>query len=243
MKLTRPHTLLVLIVCLLGMAAGLASTKLRRNSLNGKSIPSEAVGLPQQQNSLNSFYFNVAGLPIQIAAMTAQNTGGTTSLNYTITNTGNFTADGVDLAVFDFNPSGGLVKVQSWNVRTPLNAGASAALSLKLKYRAAANSSLILGVETIRRSVPTSNVTQVNFSELAKAIAETVVDSKEISTPEVKTIAGALEPFGAAYCSDGFSKAFRLSKTGDSKRLTSFTCDRTQRTWLFGFSGKNLLSQ
>ncbi len=243
MKLTRPFTLLILIVCLLGMAAVFASTKFLRSSSSLPTSPSETVSMPQQQTLLNSAYFNAAGLSVQVAAVAAQNSGGQTSLNYTINNTGSFATDSIDMALFDFDPSGGLVKVQSWNVRTPLNAGASAPISFKLKYRAAANARLVLSIETIKRNDSTPGIIQVNLSDLARTIALTMAGNKGVPLPEVKTVNGALESFGAAYCSDAFSKAFRLSKTADNKRLTSFTCDRTERTYLYGFSGKNLLIQ
>jgi hypothetical protein len=72
---------------------------------------------PQQQPvPVIASYFNPAGMPVRIAVATAGTDKGATSLNYSITNASGAEISSLDLVLFDFDPTGKLMKSQAWNL-------------------------------------------------------------------------------------------------------------------------------
>jgi hypothetical protein len=203
---------------------------------------------PQQQPvPVIASYFNPAGMPVRIATTTAGTDKGATSLNYSIANTSGTEISSLDLVLFDFDPAGKLMKSQAWNLQTSLKAGASANFSQRLKSRATKNSRLILSVEAVRSDADFSRNTatgwQVGFNELAQTVALVATGGKDPGLQSAQRPTKIAELAGSAYCSDAFVKAFQLSKISDAKALSSFTCDHHERTFVFGFNGKDLVQR
>ena len=136
------------------------------------------------------------------------------------------------------------MKSQVWNLQTSLKTDASASFSQRLKSRASADSRLILSVEAVRGDANVSRNTatgwQVGFNELAQTVAILATGGKAPNLQAIQRPTKIPELYGSAYCSDAFAKAFQLSKISDAKALNSFTCDRNERTFIFGFNGKDL---
>lgn len=246
MKRSRLIVLSSLTVCMLGLIVASGKTYWRALANWHRQPPNPAIQL-QQPLSLITGFFTPAGLPIRIVAAAASNDKGATGLNYTIINAGNAEVSGVDLALFDFNPTGGLMKVQVWNLQTSLAAGKSANYSLSLKSPATDASRLILSAEAVRTDADISRNTathwQVNFPDLAQTIAALAVGGKDSGPQSTQRTAAIPELSGSAYCSDAFAKAFQLSKLSDGKPLSAFTCDRTRRSFVFGFNDKSLVQK
>lgn len=223
--------------CLLSLIAVSAKTDIWRNSANNAVGLAEISKQSQQPTPLDALIFNASGLPIRIAAITASNDRGAANLNYTIVNTGTTNVGSVDLAIFDFNPAGKLMSVQTWNLQTAVGAGATRNLSLQLKRRATPGRRLVISVEAARGDAGTW---QVGFDELAQAIAASITGPQGAVPVARQSTEKIPESHGAAFCSEAFGRAFRLSKTGDGKALSAFTCDRNQRFSAFGFNEKSL---
>ncbi|MBS1791713.1 MAG: hypothetical protein JST85_28655 [Acidobacteria bacterium] len=218
-------------------AAGLA---LNRNGLFARSPkPSQPEkGAQQQQPTpIDALYFNASGLPVQVTAITAVNDKGASNLSYTIANTGTTKVSSMELAVFDFNPTGMLMSVQTLSLQANLDASASRSLSLSLKRRVTPGRRVVISVEAARSDTRTW---QVGFDELAQAIAVSITNPRGPVPVAKQTPEKIPELYGGAFCSDAFGKAFRLSKLGDGKALSAFTCDRDQRFSAFGFNAKSL---
>jgi hypothetical protein len=238
---------LVLAICLLGLIGVYGKTTIWRGSASRAARPAESSAQAQQPVPIIASYFTPASLPIRIAAAAASNDKGATGLSYTITNIGSGEVSGIDLALFDFNPTGGLMKVQVWNLQTSLAAGKSANYSLGLKSPATAASRLILSAEAVRADADISRNTaaswHVDFLDLAQTIAGLAVGGKDTGLQSTQRTAAIPELSGSAYCSDAFAKAFQLSKLSDGKALSAFTCDRTRRSFVFGFNNKSLVQK
>jgi hypothetical protein len=214
---------------------GYAKTRILRSAAGGGSrIPS-----PQAQpQAIGVGVFVPQEMPVRFAEAVAKNDKGSADLTYTLTNNSGGSIDGFDLALFDFNPAGKLMGVQSWSVQTKIEAGASQSFSLNLRHRAAPGDRLALCVEAVRGE---ADAWQVDFNDLTLAVGASVAGATA-TPPEVKQRAEKVpESFGGAYCSDAFAKAFRLAKSGDGKGLTSFACDRDQRFSAFRFTAKSLV--
>ncbi len=234
-------------VCLLGLIAVYAKTNAGRDSAHRASYPAASNNQLQQTVPITASFFTPAGLPIRIFAATASNDKGATGLSYTITNPGSAEISSVDLALFDFNPTGGLMNVQVWTLQTALPAGKSASFSLRLKSPATAASRLILTAEAVRGNADLARNTaahwQTDFIELAQTIGALAAGGKDTGLQSAQRTAAIPELSGSSYCSDAFAKAFQLSKTSDGKALNAFTCDRTQRSFVFGFNAKSLIQK
>lgn len=191
----------------------------------------------QQPRPIDALFFNASGLPIRVTAITAVNDRGASNLSYTIANTVGTKVSSVDLAAFDFNPTGSLMGVQTWNLQTNVDASASRSLSLNLKRRVTPGRRLVISVVAVRGDAGTW---QVGFDELAQAIAGSITNPQGPVPVAKQNPEKIPELYGAAFCSDAFGKAFRLSKIGDGEALSAFTCDRSQRFSAFGFNAKNL---
>ena len=238
---------LTFAVGLLGLVAVYAKTNVWRASASSAAKLSESSVQVQQPVPIIASYFTPAGLPIQIVAAAASNDKGATGFSYTIINIGSAEVSSLDLALFDFNPAGGLMKVQVWNLQTSLATGKSANFSLRLKSPATTASRLILSVEAVRGNADVSRNTathwQIGFTELAQTIASLATGGKDPGLQSTQRSANIPELSGSSYCSDAFAKAFQLSKLSDGKALSAFTCDRTQRSFVFGFNGKSLVQK
>jgi hypothetical protein len=235
MKRMWPVSLSILIASALVLMIGSAKTRLLRSAAGGGS----RIASPQSQpQPIDVGLFVAQRMPVRFAGAVAKNDKGSADLTYTLTNNSGGAIGGFDLALFDFNPAGKLMEVQSWSVETKIEAGASQSFSLKLRHRVAPGDRLSLCVEAVRGD---ADVWQVDFNDLAQAIGASVVGATA-TPPEVKQSAEKFpESFGGAYCSDAFAKAFRLAKSDDGKGLTSFTCDRNQRFSAFRFAAKSLM--
>jgi len=233
MKRLRSVALLILVASALVLMFGYAKTRALRSAAGGGS----RIASPQKQpQPIEVGVFVAQGMPVQFTEAVAKNDKDSAGLTYTLTNTSGGSIGGLDLALFEFNPAGKLMGVQSWSVQTEIEAGASRSFSLNLKRRAAHGDRLALCVEAVRGD---ADAWQVDFNALSQATGASVTGVSATS-PEVKQRAEKIpESFGGAYCSDAFAKAFRLAKSGDGKGLTSFTCDRNQRFSAFSFSEKN----
>lgn len=221
----------------LSTVVGLALNRSTLFTQSAKQPLSEANTQLQQPTPLDALFFNASGLPVRMTAVTAANERGTSKLNYTFNNAGTTKVSSVDLVAFDFNPAGRLMSVQTWNLQVSLNAGANQSLSLNLKRRVTPGRRLVISVESVRGD---SGMWQVGFDELAQAIAVSITGPQG-AVPVAKQSSEKIpESHGAAFCSDAFGRAFRLSKIGDGKALSAFTCDREQRFSAFGFNAKSL---
>jgi len=189
-------------------------------------------------------FYNLAGLPIQIAAAAAGFDKGVTTLSYALSNAGGAEVSAVDMVLFDFNPAGKLLNAQAWNLQPGLGAGKSATFSLRLRSHPTPASRLVLSVEAVRADADVSRNTatnwQADFTGLAQAVATLVAGGNAVSPQTTQARASIPELFGSSYCSDAFGRAFRLSKAGGAQPLTAFTCDRNERSFVFGFNGKSL---
>lgn len=103
---------------------------------------------------------------------------------------------------------------------------------------------MILTAEAVRANADISRNTathwQVNFTELAQTVGALAAGGQAPDLQSTQRTAAIPELSGSSYCSEAFAKAFQLSKTSDGKALTAFTCDRTQRSFVFGFNAKSL---
>jgi hypothetical protein len=234
MKRLRPVALSILAASVLVMMIGHAKTRVLRSAAGGlRSASTQA-----QPQSIDVGLFVAQGMPVRFAEAVAKNDKGSADLTYTLTNNSGGAIGGFDLALFDFNPAGKLMGVQSWSVQQEIEAGGSQSFSLNLRHRAAPEDRLALCVEAVRGE---ADAWQVDFNDLAQTVGASVV-GVTVTPPEVKRRAEKIpESFGGAYCSDAFGRAFRLAKSGDGKGLTSFICDRDQHFSAFSFSAKNLV--
>jgi hypothetical protein len=235
MKRLRPVALSILVASVLALMIGYAKTRVLLSAAGGGS----RIASPQAQpQPIDVGLFVAQGMPVQFAEAVAKNDKGSPDLTYTLTNNGGGSIDGIDLALFDFNPAGKLMEVQSWSPQTKIEAGASQTFSLKLRHRMTPGNRLVLCVEAIRGD---AGAWQVDFNDLAQAMGASVA-GVSATPPEVKQRAEKIpESFGGAYCSDAFGRAFLLAKSDDGKGLTSFICDRDQHFSAFSFSAKNLV--
>jgi hypothetical protein len=229
-----PITLSILIASALILMIGYAKTRI----LSGAAGNSHIASAPAQPQPIDVRLFVAQGVPVQFTGAIAMKDKGSADLAYTIVNNSGGSIGGFDLTLFDFNPAGKLMGVQSWSVQTNVEASERQSFSVNLRNRVTPGDRLVLCVEAIRGD---ASAWQVDFNDLAQAIGASVAGIRATS-PDVKQRAEKIpESFGAAYCSDAFAKAFRLAKSGDGKGLTSFTCDRNQRFSAFSFGAKSLM--
>lgn len=237
MKQIRLIALLAIVATALGLICVYAKPYVVRHSTAVNLTAIEQDISQAQPQPLNIGTFVAQGLPIQFTQTTAANDKGASTLGYTLTNSDGRALNSVNLVLFDFNSAGKLMKLQSWNLQTDLKAGANEKFSLQLKHRATPGGRLILSADSVWGE---SAVWKVDFNDLANAAATLVAQPGSVSLRSARVDQATPESFGSAYCGEAFSKAFRLSKTGDEKRLTSFSCDRDQRLFAFGFNAKSL---
>jgi len=235
MKRLRPVALSILAAHALVLMIGYSKTRVLRSAA---SVGSRGASPQAQLQPIAVGLFVAQGMPVQFTEAVASNNKGSADLTYTLTNNSGGSIDGFDLALFDFNPAGKLMGVQSWSVQTKVEAGASQSFSLNLRHRASPGGRLALCVEAVRGDY---DAWQVDFNDLAQAIGASVAGAAA-TPPEVERRAEKIpESFGGVYCSDAFAKAFRLAKSGDENGLTSFACDRNQRFSAFTFGAKSLV--
>jgi hypothetical protein len=237
-KISRRARLAVVISILaVSTVAGLALSQLILLTRSAKPSQLQVSAQQQQPTPLDALFFNASGLPVRMTAATAVNDRGASTLNYTFSNAGTTTVNSVDLVAFDFNPAGRLMNVQTWNLQANMDAGTSQSLSLNLKRRVTPGRRLVISVESVRGD---AGMWQVGFDELAQAIAASITGPQGTVPAAKHSTEKTPESYGAAFCSDAFGRAFRLSKIGDGKALSAFTCDREQRFSAFGFNAKSL---
>ncbi|HMV49107.1 MAG TPA: hypothetical protein PLD20_30950 [Blastocatellia bacterium] len=224
------------------LVSSLTALAYSRGALFGKPQPQQQPPVP-----IFASYFNPAGLPVRIVTAAANAEKNAASLSYSIINTSGSEISGLDLVLFEFDRTGKLLKSQAWNLQTSLKVGANLNFSQRLKPRLAADSRLVLSVEAVRGDADISRNSathwQVGFTELAQTVAILANGGRDPNLQSTQRSAGIPELSGAAYCSDAFAKAFQLSKLSDGKALSSFTCDRNERTFVFGFNGKDLIQK
>jgi hypothetical protein len=239
MKRIRLVFLLTLIAVFSWIVIGYAKTyvlaKVTKNTMaKGEAMASLSRAQPQ---SIVIGAYVAPGFPIRFTEAVAVNDKGASTLSYTLANTDANAVNGLNLALFDFNPAGRLMKIQSWRLQADLKSGASEKFSLALKHRVTPGDRLILSVDSIRGG---AGGWKTNFGELAVAASILVVGGQGPPPSVSRTDASLPDSYGADYCSEAFGKAFRLSKVGDAKRLTSFSCDRDRRSFAFCFGAKSL---
>lgn len=242
-----PRIMLVVSVPLILVASLIAvypKTGSWRGSANGASRSTEPISPLQQSTQIITSFFTGSGLPIHIQNAVAANDRGTTGIRYGIANIGGAEINGIDLALFDFNSTGGLMTVHAWSLTSKLAPGQSANFSLQLKLPATATSRLILTAEAVRGNADFGSNTathwQANFIDLAQAIGVLVAGGSVPGLQITQRSAAIPELSGSSYCSDAFAKAFHLSKTSDGIPLNAFSCDRNSRSLVFGFNAKKL---
>lgn len=237
MKRVRFISLVVVIAIMLGLVGGYAKTYITRNSASLKLQPNRPQVSPAQQQPPSIGTLHAQGLPIQFTNAFATDDGRAVSFSFVITNNDSRAINSLDLVLFDFNPEGKLMRVQSWNLQSALKSGTAEKQSFRLSPRAASGGRLILSAESVGGE---SGAWKVDFSELVNA-ASTLVTTNTAPVPNSTRSDKALpEYFGGVYCGEAFSKAIRLSQTGDEKRLNAFQCDRERRLFSFGFNAKSL---
>src|SRR5262245_53776276 len=133
MKRLWPVALSILAASALVLMIGYAKTRVLRSSAGGVS----RIASPQAQpQPIDVGLFVAQGMPVRFAEAIAKNDKGSADLTYTLTNNSGGSIGGFDLALFDFNPAGKLMGVQSWSVHQEIEAGASQSFSLNLRHRA-----------------------------------------------------------------------------------------------------------
>lgn len=141
----------------------------------------------------------------------------------------------INLALFEFDGSGALRRVDGWIKDIDPASGRTTQLTLRLDRRSNPETRLIL---TAERVLGRERQWEMDYTDLARGVAADAAGREH--TPFVRQDPPTGNPTGAALCSEAFRRAMELVRAGDGQSVTSFTCDQTERSYRFTFNGKAL---
>lgn len=203
--------------------------------------PSQAIPIPK---TIPLAAFVATGMPVvlsNVAALTAraenEKTDRPAQLRFTVAGAGRNDLTSLNLLLYDFDEQGLLRRVDGWIKNIDLAAERGAAtITIDLERRLQPNHKQVLAVERVNSEKGTWEAKPVDLSRaaanaLAGAQANAAIQRADVSLPD---------DYGAAVCSNGFSRAQLLTLAGDGTNITSYTCNQQERSFTFTFAGKTL---
>lgn len=188
--------------------------------------------------------FVATGMPVvlsNVVALTAraenEKADRPAQLRFIVAGAGRSDLTSLNLLLYDFDEKGLLRRVDGWirNIDLAAERGA-ATITIDLERRLQPNHKQVLAVERVNSAKGTWDALPVDLGRaaanaLAGTQANAAIQRADVSLPD---------DYGAAVCSNGFSRAQLLTQAGDGASVTSYTCNQHERSFTFTFAGKAL---
>lgn len=156
-------------------------------------------------------------------------------LRVNVSATGGAEVGTLNLALFEFDSSGILRRVDGWIKDIDPTSGRVTELALRIDRKTTPETRLIL---TAERVLAQDRQWEMDYTDLARGASADASGREHV--PFVRQDPPVGNPSGAALCSEAFRRAMELVRAGDGQSVTSFTCDQTERSYRFTFNGKAL---
>lgn len=237
-------TLIFMLIALIAIAG--VSLK---STFSPALVTAQQPPLPQVVVNVDSYI--ATGMPVTITRATANSEvsdneagaknpklQGLAQLKFRLTANGRDKLSSVNIDLFEFDQTGGLRRIEGWVRDLDLANRASEEVTLELNRRLTPNARLVLAVERVNSS---SDTTELRFPEMVRAIGQRLAGRPETVPGLQRSEEPLPDMHGAPLCASAFQRAMSLAQEGDKSGLTSFTCDRQERSFAFSFNSKKLL--